>query len=95
MSDLWDSVPALITVMLAAMAAAVVIYRVRRWIKESDLPPTTGFTLADLRKIYQDGKMTREEFERASQRIVAAHSAHFLPSEKTAPKTDKAGDARR
>lgn len=73
-------------VLVAVVIATIVIRLVRRWYKASDLPPASGFTMADLRQLHRDGKMTDEEFERAKALITKAHSAQFLPPEKPKPK---------
>jgi hypothetical protein len=91
-TELWDSISGVGSLLVLAIVSALAIRAVRRWFKDADLPVTSGFTMSELRKIYQEGKMTKAEFEKATERVCAAHSAHFLPSEKTNSKTEKAGD---
>jgi hypothetical protein len=63
---------------------------IRHWAKESDLPPAGGFTLADLRKLKQEGKMSEDEYKKAAGLIIGAQSAQILsPEKKDPPKVPK------
>jgi hypothetical protein len=67
----------LVLILLVIGGAAGVMW-LRRWLKEDDLPTTTGgigFTLSDLRQLHREGKMTDEEYERARSKMVAAGKA--------------------
>lgn len=43
----------------------------RQWLKSDDSDGKIGFTLADLRDLKRNGKMSDEEFERAKAMILA------------------------
>lgn len=62
----------------------VAVNLIKRWMRhqELDVGPAGGFTLADLRRLHREGKMSDEEFEATRRRIVAAAQA---ASAKTAP----------
>jgi hypothetical protein len=61
---------ALIGLILALFAA--ITYLKRRWTVPEE-PTGSGFTLADLRQLRREGKMTDEEFERAKALILATY----------------------
>ena len=42
---------------------------------DADDGPVTGFTLADLRELHRNGKMSDEEFERAKAKLLEATRA--------------------
>jgi hypothetical protein len=82
---------ALIGLIVVAMA---VVLRLRRWLQSDDQPPGTGFTLSDLRALYEQGAMTSEEFEKARAKIVAGAKAmtEKMPSPLARPdRPDKEG----
>ncbi len=56
----------------AAMAAFVGYSYLRRWMRSSDAAPARGFTLADLRDLHRQGKMTDAEYGAARDQIVGA-----------------------
>ena len=59
----------------------------RKWMRgDADDGPVTGFTLADLRELHRNGKMSDEEFERAKAKLLEATRA-------AASKTPPAGSA--
>jgi hypothetical protein len=67
----------LVLILLIIGGAAGVMW-LRRWLKEEDVPTTSGgigFTLSDLRQLHHEGKMTDEEYERARSKMVAAGKA--------------------
>jgi hypothetical protein len=67
----------LVLILLIIGGAAGVMW-LRRWLKEEDVPTTSGgigFTLSDLRQLHREGKMTDEEYERARSKMVAAGKA--------------------
>src|SRR5689334_14411181 len=47
--------------------------------------PAAGFTLADIRQLYKDGKMSSEEYERAKAKVLASAkaAAEVRPSTET------------
>jgi hypothetical protein len=61
----------------------------RIWARKIDLPPPAGFTLADLRRLKQEGKMSEEEFEKTSKLVSKAHSAQFIPPANKEPPDPK------
>jgi hypothetical protein len=42
---------------------------------DDSAPPSLGFTIGDLRDLHRSGQLTDEEFQKAKQKIVAAHQA--------------------
>ncbi len=50
----------------------VVVSQVKRRIQTSDEPAGSGFSLSDLRKLYKQGQMSAEEFEKAREKVVEA-----------------------
>jgi hypothetical protein len=76
-----DWLPILVVV-IALPAAILAIRSIRRWTRQSDLPPAGGFTLADLRKLHKEGKMSEEEYKKAAARVVGAQTAQLLGPEK-------------
>lgn len=67
-SVLWWSV-VLIALVLAAFVA---VAQVKKRLVSSDDHVGAGFTLADLRQLHREGKMSTEEFEKAKLVIVSA-----------------------
>jgi hypothetical protein len=67
------------TLLLVALVVVmfVAVSGFKRWLHHQDLDmgPVGGFTLADLRRLHRDGKMSDEEFEATRRRIVAAAQA--------------------
>ena len=61
----------LLAILLALLIAAVTY--LRKWYHQSsDEMPAGGFTLADLRALHRQGKMTDEEFTAAKAKVVEA-----------------------
>ena len=54
------------------IAGFVVVTMVRRRMDTPDESAGSGFSLSDLRRLYQDGEMTAEEFEKAKVMVVQA-----------------------
>ena len=49
------------------------LMRVKKWMAQDDEPDDgIGFTLGDLRRLHQQGRMTDEEFEKARVQMIAA-----------------------
>jgi len=71
-----------------ALGGTLIAYLARRWSKLSDLPSPSGFTLYDLRKLMKEGKMTEEEFKKASALVSKAQSAQLLSPVKPEPKPE-------
>lgn len=65
------------------------IARIRAWMRPSE-EPAEGFSLADLRKLHREGKLTDEEYERAHATMIAAvrnkpSRKEILPRKEPAP----------
>jgi hypothetical protein len=60
--------------LLALLAAGylVVSHLRRRYVQPKEDVPNTGFTLADLRELHRQGKMSDEEFAAAKAKVVEA-----------------------
>jgi len=54
---------------------------IRNWLKSEDMPVGIGFTLSDLRELRAAGKISEEEFQRASEKMLvkAREMAAKLP----------------
>jgi hypothetical protein len=63
----------LLAVVVLAGAYAVMWLRRRYWGPDDGAVPSTGFTLADLRELHRSGQISEEEFNRAKEKILAAH----------------------
>jgi hypothetical protein len=63
----------LLAVLVLAWAYAVMWLRRRYWGADDGAVPSTGFTLADLRELHRSGQISEEEFNRAKEKILAAH----------------------
>jgi len=62
------------------LGAFVAVAQVKKRLVRPEDPSSTGFTLADLRALHREGKMTDAEFEKAKQVIlVAAAKATLEP----------------
>jgi hypothetical protein len=82
----------LLLLVLAIGGVSVVGY-LRRALKEPDVPESTGFTLGDLRKLKQEGKMSEEEYQKASALITKRHTQELLAKPVAgAPKRPSAQD---
>lgn len=57
--------------------------RKRYWGPDDVGVPGIGFTIGDLRQMHRSGQLSDQEFQRAKEKIVAAHQAAAA-----APKTD-------
>ncbi len=60
---------ALIALLMVAFAGYSYL---KRWMRSSEEPMATGFTLSDLRELHRQGKMSDAEFELARGKMVAA-----------------------
>ena len=61
--------PAIILLLAFTIVGAVIIFIIRRKLKE---PPSTAitFTLSDLRKLQDQGDISTEEYDRAKESII-------------------------
>ena len=65
----------IVGLLVAVIALIVVVQMVRKWIGRNadlDSAPAAGFSLASLRDLVKQGKMTPEEYEKAKSQIVQA-----------------------
>jgi uncharacterized membrane protein len=72
-----EILPWLIVLAGVVLAGGVVIYFIRRSIKNADSggSATGGFTLQDLREMHAAGELTEEEFERAKALMIGRAKA--------------------
>jgi hypothetical protein len=61
----------LIMLLVGGLMAALYL---KKWMAKEDAPDDDegGFTLGDLRRLHQNGKLTTEEFEKAKTQMIAA-----------------------
>jgi hypothetical protein len=59
-------------VIVVLLIGFVVVTQVKRGIQKLDEPAGAGFSLSDLRRLYKEGQMTAEEFEKAKGKVVEA-----------------------
>jgi len=62
------AVSALLFAMVLLLGAVVLLYRRRYLGRRSD--PAEGFTLADVRRMYKEGQVSKEEYERIRQTLL-------------------------
>jgi hypothetical protein len=77
--------------LILAIAGALAIRYLRRWVAQPEIPISGGFTLGDLRKLHQEGKMTDEEFKKASELVAKAMRARMLAESTKKPTEQKTG----
>ena len=91
-----SDVPAVVVrslvLILIVVAAFYGVMRLRRWMKEDDMPPGgNGFSLSDLRQMHRRGEMTDEEFEKAKAQMLAGvkSMASKMPDPLARPGSDQ------
>ncbi len=57
------------------IAAFFAYSQLKRWMSDDEQPAAMGFTLADLRDLHRQGKMTDAEYELARGKMVASAKA--------------------
>jgi hypothetical protein len=61
---------------LTAVAAILIGFWLVMWLRkrlyQPDEPTPAGFSLADLRQLHREGKLTAEEYERAKAKMTAS-----------------------
>src|SRR5580692_9166377 len=57
---------------VALLVGFIVVSQVKRRMETPDEPAGSGFALSDLRRLYEDGEMSAEEFEKAKVKVVEA-----------------------
>ena len=70
--DLGKLVVPLGILVVVLVLAMVIVTWVKKRLKDSDEPVSSGFTLSDLRQLHKSGQMSDEEFERAKAKVVEA-----------------------
>ena len=72
-----------VLLILLLVGGLVVALQVKKRLTQEDEGSLgAGFTLADLRQLHRDGRMTAEEFEKAKAKIVEAAKLAALRQEK-------------
>ncbi len=68
--------PSIIGWSLALLGLVVAAFVLVAWIKKRmqapDEPPAAGFTLAELRDLHRQGKLSADEYERAKAALMAS-----------------------
>lgn len=62
--------PWLLVLLGVVLAGGIVIGLIRRWMRTGDTAPTIGFTLSDLRTLQAEGRISKEELERAEHAMI-------------------------
>ncbi|MCC5830562.1 MAG: SHOCT domain-containing protein [Phycisphaeraceae bacterium] len=57
--------------LVVGLAGFVIYRRLKRSVDEPQTGLDAGFTLADLRRLHDEGRLSSEEFERARERLLA------------------------
>jgi len=65
-----------------------VLLRVRKWMRDEAFSSGEGFTLADLRELHREGKMSDEEFNRAKQQFLVAMKTQKPPAAEAGQQKD-------
>ena len=59
-------------VVVMLLIGFVVVTQIKRRMQTPDEPAGSGFSLSDLRRLYEEGQMSAEEFEKAKGKVVEA-----------------------
>jgi len=59
-------------VLVMLLIGFVVVTQIKRRMQTPDEPVGSGFSLSDLRRLYNQGQMSAEEFEKAKEKVVEA-----------------------
>jgi uncharacterized membrane protein len=84
--DIFGWALVLIVCVLVLFVAVVLL---KRWLKKDDITSGPGFTLSDLRQLVAEGKMTKEEFEKAKLAIVGTAKAKPPANPSVNPPTNR------
>ena len=83
-----ELLPWLLLLVGIVVAGAVAISFIRRWMKDDGRPRQIGFTLSDLRQMHAEGRLSKEELEKAEQHLIKkVRSTFSLPPTLTRCKT--------
>src|SRR3974390_1188172 len=78
-------------VFVVAGAYAVVWLRKRYWGPDDTAVMGIGFTIGDLRQLHKSGQLSDEEYQKAKEKILAAHQASGLTAKPESPKANPDG----
>jgi hypothetical protein len=59
-------------VVVMLLIGFVAVTQIKRRMETPDEPAGSGFSLSDLRQLYEEGQMSAEEFEKAKGKVVEA-----------------------
>ncbi|MCC6239072.1 MAG: hypothetical protein IT448_02055 [Phycisphaerales bacterium] len=83
-----------VLLVIVAVGAALVLW-LRKWYASSDAHVQGGFTLAEIRKLHQEGRMTGEEYEKARMLILGqARRDLQAPIDPDSPNQPTTGDVK-
>ncbi len=57
---------------VVALVGFLAVSWMKRYVRRSDEPTAAGFSLDELRRLHQSGQLTKEEYDRAVETMVAA-----------------------
>ena len=80
-STLSDIIPWLLLLMGIVIVGGVAISFIRRWMKGDGESSQIGFTLSDLRAMHAEGRLSREELEKAEKHLVRRVRASMTPED--------------
>jgi hypothetical protein len=75
-----------------AVVGVLVVWYIRRWTRQPEATPPGGFSLGDLRKLRQDGKISEDEYKRASERLAKVQKEKMLAPRPGVEKKKPAAD---
>jgi hypothetical protein len=87
-SDPFDILIACFFLLVFVVAGAYAVRWLRKqyWGPDELGGPGVGFTIGDLRHLHKSGQLSDEEFQKAKEKIVAAHQAAGLTGKTDPPR---------
>ncbi|MAJ45998.1 MAG: hypothetical protein CBC35_01705 [Planctomycetes bacterium TMED75] len=76
-----ELLPWLLLLVGIVVVGAVAISFVRRWMKDDGRPRQIGFTLTDLRQMHADGRLSKEELDKAEQHLIKKVRSTMSPED--------------
>ena len=76
-----ELLPWLLLLVGIVVAGAVAISFIRRWMKDDGRPRQIGFTLSDLRQMHAEGRLSKEELEKAEQHLIKKVRSTMSPED--------------
>ena len=73
--------PWLLLLMGIVVVGGVVISVIRKWMKSGDGGGQIGFSLSDLRQMHAEGRLSREELEKAEKHLVDRVRSSMTPED--------------